>query len=227
MERTHPKGKTDDLHLYCWGNRDDSYLVCQSVPLYSVNTAPSFKCKFHVLLPFWILSVNLYSLSWVKAMTSICNSPLQWSTGKKVKYQFWNNTGVSVVLYWGIIGMFTRIPTLEKWYIYQCWHVTIVSQHWEIIILIGISLEVLFCFTNLGIFAQFPHLGKCSFSLENCWNIYFVLPTLVYCNDLPILGSVVIHWKTIGIFILFHRRWYIVTISQYWEMLLFIGKLLE
>ena len=35
-------------------------------------------------------------------------------TGKKVKYQFWNNTGISVVLYWGIIGMFTRIPTLEK-----------------------------------------------------------------------------------------------------------------
>ena len=35
-------------------------------------------------------------------------------TGKKVKYQFWNNTGVSVVLYWSIIGMFTRIPTLEK-----------------------------------------------------------------------------------------------------------------
>ena len=35
-------------------------------------------------------------------------------TGKKVKYQFWNNTVVSVVLYWGIIGMFTRIPTLEK-----------------------------------------------------------------------------------------------------------------
>lgn len=63
MERTHPKGKTDNLHLYCWGNRDDSYLVCQSVPLYSVNTVPSFKCMFHVLLlPFWILSVNLYSL---------------------------------------------------------------------------------------------------------------------------------------------------------------------
>ena len=36
------------------------------------------------------------------------------NTGKKVKYQFWNNTGISVVLYWGIIGMFTRIPTLEK-----------------------------------------------------------------------------------------------------------------
>ena len=144
-----------------------------------------------------------------------------------MKYQFWNNTGISVVLYWGIIGMFTRIPTLEKWYIYQCWHVKIVPQHWEIIILIGISLEVLFCFTNLGILAQFPHLGKCSFSLENCWNIYFVLPTLVYCNDLPILGSVVIHWKTFGIFILFYRHWYIVTISQYWEMLLFIGKLLE
>ena len=132
-----------------------------------------------------------------------------------------------MVLYWGIIGMFTRIPTLEKWYIYQCWHVTIVSQHWEIIILIGISLEVLFCFTNLGILAQFPHLGKCSFSLENCWNIYFVLPTLVYCNDLPILGSFVIHWKTIGIFILFYQRWYIVMISQYWEVLLFIGKPLE
>ena len=97
-----------------------------------------------------------------------------------MKYQFWNNTGISVVLYWGIIGMFTRIPTLEKW------HVKIVSQHWEIIILIGISLEVLFCFTNLGILAQFPHLGKCSFSLENCWNIYFVLPTLVYGNDLKL-----------------------------------------
>ena len=68
--------------------------------------------------------------------------------------------------------------------------------------MVGISLEVLFCFTNLGILAQFPHLGKCSFSLENCWNIYFVLPMLVYCNNLPILGSVVIHWKTIGIFFL-------------------------
>ena len=159
-------------------------------------------------------------------LTVCCHKSSGRRTGKKVKYQFWNNTGISVVLYWGIIGMFTRIPTLEKWYIYQCWHVKIVSQHWEIIILIGISLEVLFCFTNLGILAQFPHLGKCSFSLENCWNIYFVLPTLVYCNDLPILGSVVIHWKTIGVFILFYRRWYIVTISQHWEML-FIGKLLE
>ena len=69
----------------------------------------------------------------------------------------------------------------------------------------GISLEVLFCFTNLGVLAQFPHLEKCSFSLENCWNIYFVLPmlVLVYCNNPPILGSAVIHWKTIGIFFFF------------------------
>ena len=148
-------------------------------------------------------------------------------TGKKVKYQFWNNTGISVVLYWGIIGMFTRIPTLEKWYIYQCWHVTIVSQHWEIIILIGISLEVLFCFTNLGILAQFPHLGKCSFSLENCWNIYFVLPTLVYCNDLPILRNVVIYWKTIGIVIFLYQLWYTRTIFQHWKVLVFTGKSLE
>ena len=73
MERTRLKGKTDDLHLYCWGNRDDSYLVCQSVPLYSVNTAPSFKCKFHVLLPFWILSVNLYSLKLGESHLPICN----------------------------------------------------------------------------------------------------------------------------------------------------------
>lgn len=100
-------------------------------------------------------------------------------------------------------------------------------QHWEIILLIGISLEVLFCFTNLGILAQFPHLGKCLFSLVNHWNNYFILRMLVYYNDLPIMGNVVIHWKTIGIFLLFYQHWYIVTISQYWEMLLFIRKLLK
>ena len=31
-----------------------------------------------------------------------------------MKYQFWNNTGKSVVLYWDIIGRLTGIPTLEK-----------------------------------------------------------------------------------------------------------------
>ena len=35
-------------------------------------------------------------------------------TGKKVKYQIWNNSGISVVLYCDIIGRFTGIPTLEK-----------------------------------------------------------------------------------------------------------------
>ena len=103
-----------------------------------------------------------------------------------MKYQFWNNTGYQ----WFYTGV-SLVCLLE----YQHWRndiytnvgmLQIVSQHWEIIILIGISLEVLFCFTNLGIFAQFPHLGKCSFSLENCWNIYFVLPTLVYGNDLKL-----------------------------------------
>lgn len=122
--------------------------------------------------------------------------------------------------------------------------------------MIGISLEVLFCFANLGILAQFPHLGKCSFSLENCWNIYFVLPTLVYCNDLPILGSVVIHWKThwniyfvlptlvycnnlpilrnvviywqtIGIVTFLYQLWYTRTIFQHWKVLVFTGKSLE
>lgn len=132
-----------------------------------------------------------------------------------------------MVLYWGIIGILTTILTLEKWYKYQYWYVKIVSQHWEIILLIGISLEVLFCFTNLGILAQFPHLGKCLFSLVNHWNNYFILWMLVYYNDLPIMGNVVIHWKTIGIFLLFYQNWYIVTISQYWEMLLIIRKLLK
>ena len=121
-----------------------------------------------------------------------------WTTGKKMKYQFWNNTGISVVLYWDIIGRLTGIPTLEKWYNYQCWCVKIISQHWETIILIGKSLEVLFCCTNLGILAQFPDLGKYSFC-----------------------------WKTIGIIILFYQHWYIVTISQYWKMLFFTGKLME
>ena len=132
-----------------------------------------------------------------------------------------------MVLYWGIIGILTTILTLEKWYKYQYWYVKIVSQHWEIILLIGISLEVLFCFTNLGILAQFPHLGKCLFSLVNHWNNYFILWMLVYYNDLLIMGNVVIHWKTIGIFLLFYQNWYIVTISQYWEMLLIIRKLLK
>ena len=93
--------------------------------------------------------------------------------------------------------------------------------------MIGISLEVLFCFTNLGILAQFPHLGKCSFSLENCWNIYFVLPKLVYCNDLPILGSFVIHLKTIGIVIFLYQLWYTRTIFQHWKVLVFTGKSLK
>ena len=132
-----------------------------------------------------------------------------------------------MVLYWGIIGILTTILTLEKWYKYQYWYVKIVSQHWEIILLIGISLEVLFCFTNLGILVHFPHLGKCLFSLVNHWNNYFILWMLVYYNDLPIMGNVVIHWKTIGIFLLFYQNWYIVTISQYWEMLLIIRKLLK
>ena len=61
--------------------------------------------------------------------------------------------------------------------------------------MIGKSLEILFCFTNLGILAQYPDLGECSFSLENHWNIYFVLPTLVYCNNLSILGNVVIFYQ--------------------------------
>ena len=60
-------------------------------------------------------------------------------------------------------------------------------------------MEDLYYFTNLGIRTQFSNLGKCSFLLENHWNIYFVLPTLVYCNNLPMLGNVVIHWKINGI----------------------------
>ena len=93
--------------------------------------------------------------------------------------------------------------------------------------MIGISLEVLFCFTNLGILAQFPHLGKCSFSFENCWNIYFVLPTLVYCNDLSILRNIVIYWKTIGIVIFLYQLWYTRTIFQHWKVLVFTEKSLE
>ena len=67
----------------------------------------------------------------------LCGTSYVYHTGKKVKYQFWNNTRTSVVLYWDIIGRFTGIPTLEKWYKYQCWYVKIISQQWEIIILIG------------------------------------------------------------------------------------------
>ena len=34
--------------------------------------------------------------------------------GKKVKYQLWNNIGLSVIFYWDFIGKLFTIPTLGK-----------------------------------------------------------------------------------------------------------------
>ena len=63
--------------------------------------------------------------------------------------------------------------------------------------------------------------------MEYHGRFYFVLPILVYWHNFPTLGNARFHWKTVGIFILFYQRWYIVMIFQYWEVLLVIGKPLE
>ena len=90
--------------------------------------------------------------------------------------------------------------------------------------MVGKSLEVLFCFTNIGILVQFSNLGKYSFLLENYWNNYFILPMLVYCNNLPILGNVVLHWKINGIVIILYQLWYTRKTFQHWKVLVFTGK---
>ena len=82
--------------------------------------------------------------------------------------------------------------------LYQSWYIGTIFRPWEILIL-----------------------------LENYWNNYFVLPTLVYCNNLPILENVVLHWKINGIVIFLYQLWYTRNIFQHWNVLLFTGKSLE
>ena len=79
--------------------------------------------------------------------------------------------------------------------LYQSWYIGTISRPWEILIL-----------------------------LENYWNNYFVLPTLVYCNNLPILENVVLHWKINGIVIFLYQLWYARNIFRHWNVLLFTGN---
>lgn len=83
---------------------------------------------------------------------------------------------------------------------YQSSYVGTISLPWKMLVFIGKPLEYLFCSTNLGILKWSLNIGKCHFSLENYWSISFVLPTLLYCNNLPTLWNV-IHLKIIGIVI--------------------------
>ena len=139
-----------------------------------------------------------------------------------MKYQFWNNTRISVVFCWDIFGRLSGIPTLEKRYKYQCWNIKIISQHWEIIILIGKSLEVFLGLPILVYWHNFPTLGNAHFLLENHCSIYFVVPTLVYCNNLPILGTVVIQWKINGIVTILYQLWYNRKIFQHQKVLVLL-----
>lgn len=119
---------------------------------------------------------------------------------KKVKYQFWNNIKISVVLYWDIVGRLTGIPTSENWYKYQCWYVKIISQHWEIIILIGKSWEVLFyqswCIDLISPPWEMLNFVRKQFEYLLFYQFWYIVTMSQYA---------VIHWKNNGIVIVLYQ----------------------